>query len=77
MKRTTQFQIGDKVLYFKVALDQSHSGKFNPKWSGPYYIYNVLPHGAYKLSTIKEQILFAPINGNLLKLYHEPLYSFK
>ena len=24
MKRTTSYQIGDKVLYFKIALDQSH-----------------------------------------------------
>ena len=67
------FEIGNKVLYFNVTLDQSHSGKFNPKWRGPFVIQQVLPHGAYKLQTIDGQSLPTPINGNLLKLYHEPL----
>ena len=75
MKRATNYQIGDKVLYFRVALDQSHSGKFNPKWEGPYYIYEVLPHGAYKLAAIEGRILKTPINGNLLKPYQNPIYS--
>src|SRR3954449_554438 len=39
LKKPCDFQIGDKVLYFKVALDQSHSGKFNPKWKEPYYVH--------------------------------------
>src|SRR3954449_3153480 len=51
LKRANQFKIGEKVLYFNVTLDQSHSGKFNPKWRGPFIINQVLPHGAYKLST--------------------------
>ena len=72
LKQVTKFQIGDKVLYFKVALDQSHSGKLNPKWKGPFYIHDLRPHGAYKLRTIEGQVLSAPVNGNLLKLYHEP-----
>jgi hypothetical protein len=71
LKKPTGFLIRDKVLYFKVAQDQSHSGKLNPKWKGPYYIHDVLPHGAYKLRTMEEQVLSAPINGNLLKTYHE------
>ena len=69
------FQEGDQVLYFNVTLDHSHSGKFNPKWKGPFLIHQVLPHGAYKLVTKEGQLLPTPINGNLLKLYHEPLYS--
>jgi Integrase zinc binding domain/Integrase core domain len=68
-----QFQIGDKVLYFNVVLDQSHSGKFNPKWKGPFAIQQVLPHEAYKLQTMDGQSIPTPINGNLLKAYHEPL----
>jgi hypothetical protein len=71
MKRPIHFQIGDKVLYFKVAQDQSHSGKLNPKWKGPFYIHNVLPHGAYKLRHMEGQVLATPVNGNLLKFYHE------
>src|SRR6266487_1432804 len=71
LKRSNQFKIGDKVLYFNVTLDQSHSGKFNPKWKGPFIIQQILPHGAYKLQTIDKQSLPTPINGNLLKMYHK------
>jgi len=39
VKRQQIFQIGDKVLYFNVTLDHSHSGKFNPKWKGPFIIH--------------------------------------
>jgi hypothetical protein len=69
------FQVGDQVLYFNVILDHSHSGKFNPKWKGPFIIHQVLPHGAYKLATRERQLLSTPINGNLLKIYHSPPFS--
>jgi len=70
-----KFQIGDKVLYFKVTLDQSHLGKFDQKWKELYYVHQVLPNGVYKIRTLEGQVLSAPINGNLLKMYHESLYS--
>jgi hypothetical protein len=69
------FQVGDQVLYFNVTLDHSHSGKFNPKWKGPFIIHQVLPHGAYKLAIKEGQLLSTPINGNLLKIYHNPPFS--
>ena len=75
LKRANQFKIGEKVLYFNVTLDQFHSEKFNPKWRGPFIINQVLPHGTYKLSTETGQLLPTPINGNLLKVYHEPLFQ--
>ena len=71
MKKEIKFQIEDKVLYFKAAQDQSHSGKLNQKWKGPYYIHDVLPHGAYKIRNLEGGIVKTPINGNLLKLYFE------
>src|SRR5687767_3623971 len=52
VKRSNQFEIGARVLYFNVTLDHSHSGKFNPKWRGPFIIQQVLPHGVYKLQTL-------------------------
>ena len=72
-----KFQIGDKVLYFKITLDQLHSDKFDQKWKGLYYVHQVLPNGAYKIRTLEGQVLSAPINGNLLKMYHEFLYLYK
>ena len=73
--RPNRFEVGTKVLYFNVTLDHSHSGKFNPKWRGPFVIQQVLPHGAYKLQTLDGQSLSTPINGNLLKPYHNPLFE--
>ena len=52
-----------------MTLDHSHSGKFKPKWRGPFKIQQVLPHGAYKLQTMDGQSLQTPVNGNLLKTY--------
>jgi hypothetical protein len=77
VKQKQTFQIGEKVLYFNVTLDQSHSGKFIPKWKGPFIIQQVLPHGAYKLNTVKGQPLNVPINGNLLKRYYDPIFNYK
>ena len=74
IKRPHMFMIGDNVLYFNVTLDQSHSGKFIPKWKGPFIIRQILPNGAYKLCTEEGQLLRTPINGTLLKLYHKPYF---
>jgi hypothetical protein len=74
IKRPHGFQVGDKVLYFNVVLDHSHSGKFKPKWKGPFVIHQVLPNEAYKLITEGGQVLTTPINGNLLKRYKEFLF---
>ena len=73
LKKEVQYNIGDKVLYFEAAKAQSKSGKLDPKWKGPYYIYSVLPNDAYKLRTADNEgrVLATPVNGNLLKLYHE------
>ena len=67
IKKEKSFHIGDKVLYFKVAQDQSHSNKLAQKWKGPYYVHDNLPHGAYKLRTIEGQVLTTSVNRNLLK----------
>lgn len=75
VRKHTQFQKGDEVLYFKVALDQSHSGKLQPKWKGPYIIHAVLPHEAYKICTVEGHVLDAPVNGNLLKRYFKPRFN--
>lgn len=71
LTKVTKFSIGDKVLYFDAAKLKQWSGKLNPKWKGPYYVHQVLPNGAYKLRTIEGNVLVTPVNGNLLKLYHD------
>ena len=38
IRRPRAFMISDKILYFNVTLDHSHSEKFIPKWKGPFVI---------------------------------------
>jgi hypothetical protein len=65
------FSIGEKVLYYDAAKEKQWTGKLNPKWKGPYYIHQVGDKGAYKLRTIEGKVLRTPVNGSLLKLYHD------
>ncbi|CAB4404528.1 unnamed protein product [Rhizophagus irregularis] len=66
-----KFSIGDKVLYYDAAKEKQWTGKLNPKWKEPYYIHQVGEKRAYKLRTIDEKVLRTPVNGSLLKLYHD------
>ena len=61
-----EFMVGNLVL-----LDSSGSpclpGKLKSKWSGPYLITQLFPHGAVELET-KEGVRFK-VNGERIKLY--------
>ena len=52
------------------AKQTSHTGKLDPKWKGPFYIHDQPYQGVYKLRTMDGKVLKAPINGSLLKMYH-------
>ena len=67
----TQFQIGNKILLYDAARETQHSGKFEHKWKGPYYIHSVQQQNVYKLRTITERILKSSYNTLLLKSYKE------
>ncbi|GET57624.1 putative integrase core domain protein [Rhizophagus irregularis DAOM 181602=DAOM 197198] len=71
LRHQIKFSIGDKVLYYDAAKEKQWTGKLNPKWKGPYYIHQVGEKGAYKLRTIDGKVLRTPVNGSLLKLYHD------
>ncbi|GET66802.1 DDE-type integrase/transposase/recombinase [Rhizophagus irregularis DAOM 181602=DAOM 197198] len=71
LKKNISYQIGDKVLYFNAAKEKQWSGKLDPKWKGPFYIHQVLLNGSYKLRTLEGRVLITPVNGTLLKLYHD------
>ena len=73
LKRPITFKIGDKVLYYKANLEKQWSGKFQTKWKGPYYIHTILLNGSYKIRTLEGNVLATPVNGNLLKPYHDRL----
>jgi hypothetical protein len=70
------FKIGDKVLLYESAKAKVHGDKFREKWTGPYYIHEVLGLGAYKLRTIEGNVLKRTTNTERLKLYYErPLWE--
>lgn len=71
LRKIINYEIGDKVLYYNAAKEKQWSGKLDPKWKGPYYIHQVLLNGAYKLRTTDGKVLVTPVNGTLLKLYHD------
>jgi len=63
-----KFQIGDLVLLYKSHLRGKQ--KLQERWSGPYYVHEVLDNGVYKLRTKDGKVLKVPINSERLKLYH-------
>ena len=68
-KRKQNFKIGNKVLYYNAAKEKQWSGKLEEKWKGPYYIYEVIHKGSYRIKTMEGKILTTPVNGELLKEY--------
>lgn len=74
LSHTKTFHIGDKVLYYRVALDNHRSGKLEPKWKGPFYVHIVLGNGAYKLREISGKVIKTPVNGTFLKDYKDQPY---
>ena len=65
-----EFHVGDKVLKFKNSLAESHSKKFQTRWTGPYTIFLVASNYNYYLQDIDGRIDKHPTNGRFLKRYH-------
>jgi len=70
-QKVVQFNEGDLVLYYKAFMDNRHTGKFEPKWKGPFTIHHVIGNGAYKLRNAEGQIIKTPVNGSYLKIYNQ------
>ncbi|GBC11726.1 protein NYNRIN-like [Rhizophagus irregularis DAOM 181602=DAOM 197198] len=68
-KRKEEFKIGDEVLRYNAAQQNSKSNKLDDKWSGLYLIHEILLNGSYKLKELDGKILRNPTNGELLKRY--------
>ena len=63
-----EFQVGDKVLLFQSRL-KLFSGKLRSRWSGPFEVMQVFPHGAVEIYDSSTDRRFK-VNGQQLKLYH-------
>ena len=45
--------------------------KLEEKWTGPFFVYDVLIANNYKLRTIERKVLKNSVYGNRLKLYNK------
>ena len=61
-----EFMVGDLVLLFNSRL-RLFPGKPKSKWTGPYLVTQLLPHGEVELET-KEGVRFK-VNGQHIKIY--------
>ena len=71
MTKPTSFNIEQKVLYYDATKIHQFSGKLEPKWKGPYRIHEILLNGSYRLRELDGRLLVKPVNGDLLKVYHD------
>ena len=70
IKKNHEFEIEEKVLYYKAAKAKQWSGKLEEKWKGPYYIYQKTLNKLYKIKEMNGKILKTPVNGELPKKYN-------
>ena len=63
------FTLGQKVLLFNSRL-HLFPGKLRSRWSGPFIVHTVFPHGAIEIKDPKNDVTFK-VNGQILKPYLE------
>ena len=61
-----EFREGDQVLLFNSRL-KLFPGKLKSRWSGPFVVKGVFPHGAVELEHPEHENF--KVNGHRLKLY--------
>ena len=76
IKKEHEFEIGEKVLYYKIAKAKQWTGKLEEKQKCPYYIHEKMLNGSYKIKDMNGKILITPVNGELLKKYFDR-YEFE
>ncbi|XP_012844350.1 PREDICTED: uncharacterized protein LOC105964371 [Erythranthe guttata] len=62
-----QFQKGQEVLLFNSRL-RLFPGKLKSRWSGPFIVQQIFPHGAIEIKDRESERVFK-VNGNRLKHY--------
>ena len=61
------FEIGQKLLLYNFCLNLFPK-KLKSKWSGPFIVKNVFPHGPVKIENLENSVIFK-VNGKKLKPY--------
>ena len=63
------FEVGQKVLLYQTRL-HLHPGKLRTRWTGPFTVTQVFPHGAVELLNPDDNTTFK-VNGHRCKPYFE------
>ena len=63
------FKVGQKVLLYNSRL-HLFLGKLQSRWSGPFIVQDISPHGAIKIQNSRNNNVFK-VNGHRLKPYLE------
>lgn len=63
-----EFKVGDKVLLYNSRL-KLFPGKLNSRWSGPFQVKQVFPHGAVEIGNEGTEPF--QLNGQRLKIYYD------
>ncbi len=66
-----EYQIGEKVFYFRCTQPAGTSRKFFPKWSGPFEIVEKLSPVAYRIRVSKprQSLVYKWVHANQIKPY--------
>ncbi|KAL4369314.1 hypothetical protein GQ457_05G015090 [Hibiscus cannabinus] len=62
------FQVGQQVLLYNSRL-RLFQGKLKSRWSGPFEVHQVYPHGAVDIKNVDYGTIFK-VNGQRLKVYN-------
>lgn len=69
VKLTSPYIVGNMVLLYNSKLNNSHSKKFKPRWTGPYIISDILPSGNLILKEPRTGQSLASVNINRVTRY--------
>jgi len=74
--KPASYNIGQKVLLYDSAKQNTKGDKFRKIYKGPYYIHEVHKNGTYKLRHCETQEILKDINGKRLKEFiDKPLWE--
>src|SRR5688572_3471831 len=68
-----KLRIGQKILLYRNNIEGNMSAKLENRWTGSFYVHEVLQGNNYKLRSLDSKIMKGMIHGNRLKEYYEQI----
>ena len=70
--KQNQFNTRDWALLFDLRY-KNFKGKLTTCWMGPYEVVTAFDNGSVEIKTIDDSQTSFVVNGNILRLYHQPI----